>query len=421
MKKVLVIDDSDLFREFIAQKLAGFGFDVSQANNGFDGLMKLRSENPDLIIMDYYLSRNSSIEVLEKKAKDLNRKAIPVIMASAKIDRDSLIKVSQFGVKKFFTKPIKVDAFIKAVSEILGVNLDIDTTPCIIDANYNDEIIFIEVARGLNKDKIELLKFRLQELIELHHIVAPKVLLLLTGLSLKADDSLLLAGLLNNVLDYAGAHPHAIRILTTSPAIKPFLRGKDRYQGIEIADNIEDAIDSLLGKASIYQMNSGNSAVDPQFLPSASKDAKVSSTVNLGFATEENRKKAIDFSEIGRSLHIAIVDDDPVMRALMQKAFEASGAKLSVFDDGAPFIASNSMADYDLVFLDLMMPETDGFQVLQSSAYLSASPPVIVLSALSKRDSVARALQLGVKSYMIKPIMPDMVLRKAAEILQSNF
>ncbi|MDA3950730.1 MAG: hypothetical protein PF508_16105 [Spirochaeta sp.] len=48
-------------------------------------------------------------------------------------------------------------------------------------------------------------------------------------------------------------------------------------------------------------------------------------------------------------------------------------------------------------------------------------PPIIVLSALSKRETVMQALQLGVSSYMIKPLKPQAIRVKASEILQMNF
>ena len=74
-----------------------------------------------------------------------------------------------------------------------------------------------------------------------------------------------------------------------------------------------------------------------------------------------------------------------------------------------------------LVFLDLMMPEMDGFQVLQNIKQIEKRPPIIVLSALSKRETVMQALQLGVSSYMIKPLKPQTIRMKASEILQMNF
>jgi len=420
VKKVLVIDDSDLFREFITEKLQGFGFEVAQAVNGFDGLLKLRSENPELIIMDFYLSRNPALEILEKKSKDPNLKNVPVIMASAKIDRENLLAVSQYGVRKFFTKPIKVDAFVKAVSEALGVNLEVDATPCIIDANFNDEILFIEVARGFNKDKIEMLKYRLDELAALHHLSNTKVLLLMSGLDIQPNDTLLLSSLLVNIMDHSKAHPKGIRILTNSNTVKTFLAARDQFKGIEVSKNIESAMDDLLGNRAGNFMDEGNNVVAAHFFTPLEDGKEKASGVNLHFEVD-NASKGFDLSEVGPNLRIAVVDDDPVLRQIMKKSFEACGAKIDTFDDGKPFLTCPDINVYDLVFLDLMMPGVDGFHVLEAFKKLSINPPTIILSALSKRETVVKALNYGVKSYMIKPVKPDAILKKTIEILKTDF
>lgn len=422
MKKVLVIDDSDLFREFIAQKLTGFGFDVAQAVNGFDGLMKMRSENPDLIIMDFYLSRNSSIEILEKKSQDPNRKIVPVIMASAKVDRESLVRVSQLGVKKFFTKPVKVDALVKAVADLLGVVLEIDSTPCIIDANYNDGILFIEVARGLNKDKIELLKYRLQELVQLYNLVNTKVLLLLTGLELSPNDSLGLMGLIGNITEFAKTSAKNIKILTSSAFVGQFLKSRPTLAAIEVVSSLEEAMDLLMGSRVDSYQDEELSSVGANFLSSAAAATVRTGDSSFNFRFEgENVPSGFDLSEVAASLKVAVVDDDMVIREILRKAFSTQKIAVQTFDDGLPFLASSDLANFDLVFLDLMMPDRDGFQVLTEMKSKNIQVPIIVLSALSKRETVVKAMSMGVKSYMIKPIQPELALRKAVEIIRLNF
>ena len=73
MKKILIIDESSLFREYLSNKLTSKGFEVVQGTNGLDGSVKMRRELPDLIITDYYLTRKSSREVLQEKKGNPNR------------------------------------------------------------------------------------------------------------------------------------------------------------------------------------------------------------------------------------------------------------------------------------------------------------------------------------------------------------
>ena len=123
MKKVLLIDESQLFRDYLGKKLQDQGIEVAMGVNGLDGSLKLRSEHPDLVIMDYYLTRNSSLELLEKKKQDPNAAEVPVIMVSSKVERDKVLQVAKYGVRKFFSKPVKIDSLMKTVGEYLGLDM----------------------------------------------------------------------------------------------------------------------------------------------------------------------------------------------------------------------------------------------------------------------------------------------------------
>jgi DNA-binding response OmpR family regulator len=67
------------------------------------------------------------------------------------------------------------------------------------------------------------------------------------------------------------------------------------------------------------------------------------------------------------------------------------------------------------------MPKMDGFGVLESLSTRSSSPPVIVLSSETRRDTVIRAFKLGIKSYLTKPVKPTDVFKKAMETLRPDF
>ena len=68
-----------------------------------------------------------------------------------------------------------------------------------------------------------------------------------------------------------------------------------------------------------------------------------------------------------------------------------------------------------------MMPEITGFQVLEYLKQKNRRLPIIVLSALSQKETITKALGLGIKSYMIKPLNPEGLQKKAVEILSSTF
>ena len=88
---------------------------------------------------------------------------------------------------------------------------------------------------------------------------------------------------------------------------------------------------------------------------------------------------------------------------------------------GKKFVDALPGIEYDLVFLDVMMPELDGFGVLEYMNREKINTPVIILSALSRKETVLKAVKYGVRSYMSKPLKPDAIKRKTAEILNPGF
>ncbi|MFP4430087.1 MAG: response regulator [Spirochaetota bacterium] len=419
MKKILVIDESTLVRNYLVKKLEEYGFEVAVAVNGLDGASKLRSETPDLVIMDYFLSRTSSIELLEKKKADPNVAHIPVIMASTKIDRQKLVQVSKYNVKKFFTKPIRIDSLLKTVSELLGVEVTLDDSPCIIEAHFNDEILFIEVAEGLNKEKIELLRYKIEELLDLYQVRVPKVLLMMVGVDITANDSLKLATLLNTVIEYSRAKPRDIKILTNNDFVTRYVGGNEDYKDIEVTNALDKAITSLLGGKAGDVMDQRRGVVQDQFLQASSPRKEGSESFQMKF--EGERLEHPDLAEVSEGRRIIVVDDDMVIRELIKAAFSDTKFEIETYEDGRTFVENADVKNADLVFLDLMMPEMNGFEVLKVMKERQVKVPIIVLSALSKRESVVEALKFGVKSYVIKPLKPEWIRKKATEVLALSF
>ncbi|MFW6223467.1 MAG: response regulator, partial [Spirochaetota bacterium] len=293
-KRILVIDESSLFREFLKQKLEEYGFEVDVAVNGLDGWSKLRGDPPDLVVMDYYLSRISSLELLQKKQDDKNVAAVPVVMASARIDRDTIIQVARYKVRKFFTKPIKIDALLMTVAELLGVKLDLDNTPSIIEAHFNDEILFIEVAQGLNREKIELLRYKIKELLELYEVKTPKVLLLMSSIEVTPQDSLKLATLIQNIVESSGARPANIKILTNSDYVQRYIENSEDFSGIEVTSSLEIAMDGLLGRKAGSYLDSESRTVQQEFLTASAPKKRGGETINMKFEGERTQDFHLD-------------------------------------------------------------------------------------------------------------------------------
>jgi DNA-binding response OmpR family regulator len=419
MKKILVIDESSLFRDFLRRKLESYGFEVAVAVNGLDGVAKLRNEQPELIIMDYYLSRTSAVELLKQKKADPNTESIPVVMTASKIDRSTIIEVAKYNVRKFFNKPIRIDALLRTVSEFLNVAIEFDNTPCIIEAHFNEEILFIEIAQGLNQEKIDLLPYKIRELLDLYQVKSPKILIMMSSVDIGPNDSLKLSSLLTNIMEASKAKPRNVRVLTNSDFVRKYIDDQSDLEEVEVTDALDQAMDGLLGRRAGSYRDARTNVVSEEFLQTKSPRSDKQESFQMRF--EEERADAFDLSELEEGITISIVDDDFVIQELIRTAFSDTSFEVKAYDNGYDFVHSQEAMKSDLVFLDLMMPEMDGFQVLNKLKEKEEVPPIIVLSALSKRETVVEALRYGVNSYMIKPLKPEWILKKAAEVLKVNF
>jgi len=105
---------------------------------------------------------------------------------------------------------------------------------------------------------------------------------------------------------------------------------------------------------------------------------------------------------------ILIADDNRVNRLLLARGLEGEGHTVAFAEHGAEALDLLRGQNFDLMLLDVLMPELDGYGVLEE---LQHDPhlrdiPVIVTSALDELDSVVRCLEMGAEDYLTKPVNP---------------
>ena len=418
VKTVLVIDETPQFREFLRVKLEENNIEVGLAINGLDGIAKLRNTTPDLLIIDYHLSRQGCMEVLKQKKAGASLAPIPVIITAQKIDQKKILDLVPYNVKKVFTKPVKTDALFTTIQELLGVAFTIDTSPGIVEVHVNDDIIFIEITEGLNRDKLDLLRYKITELIELYQIKTPKLIVMVSGFSLSFSDAPNITKLLGDILQSSRAMRRNIRILTKDDYLKSFIKTEKKYEDIEVVSSLQNALDGLLKELDVTESGETKAVIMGDKVLSA--EFAEGESMQLRF-DGETRFSAEDVKESLQGLRIAAVDDDDIILDLVKQTFSGFDVELGFFIDGVEFTSMLDKVRYDLILLDLIMPRADGFAVLRELRDRNIDTPVIVLSAVSERETMIRAFQMGVKSYLTKPLKPADIFKKALEILRVNF
>jgi len=117
-KRILIIDDSRLARSKISRVLIDNGYDVSQAENGRDGINSIGDVHPDCVILDLLMPGMDGFQVLEELGEKGN--TIPVIVLTADIQKTSRDRCVELGAMDFLNKPPDNDELLSVVARLTG-------------------------------------------------------------------------------------------------------------------------------------------------------------------------------------------------------------------------------------------------------------------------------------------------------------
>jgi two-component system copper resistance phosphate regulon response regulator CusR len=102
-------------------------------------------------------------------------------------------------------------------------------------------------------------------------------------------------------------------------------------------------------------------------------------------------------------MRFLVIEDEKRIADFLSRGLESAGYAVDVAGDGANAIDMVHATEYDLVILDMMLPDMDGLKVLEKIRNRKASPPVLILSARGGVDDRVKGLELGADDYLVKP------------------
>lgn len=102
-------------------------------------------------------------------------------------------------------------------------------------------------------------------------------------------------------------------------------------------------------------------------------------------------------------MRLLIVEDEKRIADFVARGLESAGYAVDVAPDGATALNLVHQTDYDLIILDMMLPDMDGLKVLEKVRNRKSSSPVLILSARSGVDDRVKGLELGADDYLTKP------------------
>jgi len=116
---------------------------------------------------------------------------------------------------------------------------------------------------------------------------------------------------------------------------------------------------------------------------------------------------------------VLVIDDEPAMHQLLKVILEGDGFELVGPKEHGEAESYVRKRRPDLIILDIMMPEVDGFEILEGlkGDEKTRHIPVIVLSVLNVEEDIDRALSLGADLYLTKPFDPSDLLEAVHSVL----
>ena len=374
-KTVLVVEDDREFANVLVDLAADYGLESRICNDGESGLEYARRHRPSAIILDIGLPGMDGWEVMEKLKADPRTQDIPVHFLSGKDERN---KALELGAIDFLAKPVNQEQILKAFAKI-------------------ETAIETNVRRLLVVEDSEIQHQSIRELFDQKGVR-------ITAVTSGAEA---LAALGETVFD-------CMILDLTLPDMSGFellerLHANDQYEAVPVviytgkdltrdeearlrkyADRIilktERSHERLLNEASLFL----------HWLEST-----------LPSHRRGNPEMIEHRDDIFEGKKLLLVDDDMRNIYALSAQLEELGFEISIANNGREALdALNESPDYDIVLMDIMMPEMDGYEAMghirQQPRF--AALPILALTAKAMKDDRAKCLDAGANDYCSKPI-----------------
>lgn len=119
--RVLIIDDDDEFLTMIKLLLSLNNFEVDTANSGMEGLSKIENSNYDIVLLDVMMPHMSGFEVLKKIRRNEKLIDLPIIMLTAKSEKEDVLEGISIGANDYITKPFETEILIAKMKGFIKI------------------------------------------------------------------------------------------------------------------------------------------------------------------------------------------------------------------------------------------------------------------------------------------------------------
>lgn len=117
---------------------------------------------------------------------------------------------------------------------------------------------------------------------------------------------------------------------------------------------------------------------------------------------------------------VLVIEDEASLRQTLTRILRQAGCEVTAAGTGPEGLQRLSASTYDLIYLDIHLPEMDGLQVLREAHKLYPQLAVVLFTAYASLETAVEAMRLGATDYLLKPINPELLISRTESILKKQ-
>lgn len=421
-QRILIVDDDALLRSYIAQHLELDGYETDEAGDVESAIVLLRQRQYHLITLDLLMQPVMGYELFDYVKSDPGLKWIPLIVISGNGDIAHKVKSFRLGADDYVTKPFNMDELVARIERMLE------------RTNEFEQLAFRDPLTGIYNRRF------IDNQIELELKRAQRYKSKLTIGFIDIDR-------FKHINDTYGHHNGDLVLQGLSHRLQSALRGTDfvgRYGGEEFivlfphtgAGQASDVIAQVLEKlqhqpiAKFEQQEffiTFSAGLCEYDAASEAKDWIARADAAMYRAKQEGRNRIIVDSLCGLGSsepkkRVLIAEDDELLRAILISMINDAGYEAVGAADGREAAGLAEQGAFQLGLIDILMPEMDGFELLEHIRASGKQPDMksIILSVKRNDESMRQAEELGAVDYVVKPFSLTELLAKVNRLLKQG-
>ena len=391
---ILVIDDDAEFRYTIGQYLLSKGYEVIFAENGETGIKLALEKQPFAITLDLLLPDKDGWNVLRELKENSATNGIPVILVSIIGNKNLGYGLGAF---EYFVKPISADKLLSAFTKLESLAKNRIRKIVIVD---DDELEF-EKFKNEFKDENITIEYIQDSEYAFNKIAEVQPDLIILDLIMPKIDGITLS--------------HKLKSDNKTKLI-PIIVSTAKKLTEEEYKSLKDIVEDITVKTKGHPLDVLKIVRDRIKMQEENEDYFENSESDLSGESELSNqdKPVVDFNG-----EVLIVDDDPDTLFTLNEMVQAAGCKTHLAKSGLECLKILEHVRPDLIMLDIMMPEMDGFQTFKNIRANTdlAGIPIYAVTAKAMVGDKEIILKHGFNDYIPKPANSTIISGKIAQLL----